>query len=153
MTVSKVKDLVGLELTPYSLNVESGKIKELVKAIGDENPIYHSLEAAKEAGYEGIPVPLTFLQVVDSFGDDDGFEKNMETLKLNPVRILHGEQEYEFLVPIYAGNRLSVTRKIIHAETKSGGSGGMDFIVQQNRYVNQNNELVALSKLTIIHRH
>ena len=153
MTVSNVKELIGLELTPYSLGVEAGKIKELANAIGDKNLIYHSLEAAKEAGYEGIPIPLTFLQVIDSFGDEAGFEENMEKLKLNPLRILHGEQEYEFFGPIYAGDTLSVTRKIVHAETKAAGSGYMDIVIQENRYINQIGVLVAVAKCTIIHRH
>lgn len=66
--MSDVKDLLGLELEPYSMAVEKGKIKELAIAIGDDNPIYYSLEAAKNAGYDGIPVPLTFLQVIEYHG-------------------------------------------------------------------------------------
>ena len=153
VTVSNVKELIGLELTPYNFGVEAGKIRELANAIGDQNPVYHSLEAAKEAGYEGIPVPLTFLQVIDSFGNEAGFEENMEKLHLNPLRVLHGEQEYEFLAAIYAGDFLSVTSKIVQAESKFGASGGMDIIIQQNQYINQKGVLVALSKSTIIHRH
>ena len=58
--MTNVKDLIGIEFKPYSYEIEKGKIKELVTAIGDDNPIYTSIEAAKAAGYERIPVPLTF---------------------------------------------------------------------------------------------
>ncbi|WP_223593518.1 MaoC family dehydratase N-terminal domain-containing protein [Neobacillus bataviensis] len=147
-----MNDLLGIELEPYSMSVEKGKIKELAKAIGDDNPIFFSMEAAKAAGYEGIPVPLTFLQVIDYHGGY-GFQEKMAELKLNPEKILHGEQEYEYLGDIYAGDELQVTSKIIRADTKIGSSGGMDFITEETRYTNQNGELVAIAKITLIHRH
>ena len=49
MSLSNVKELIGLEFKPYSFGVEKGKIKELTAAIGDNNPIFSSLEAAKQA--------------------------------------------------------------------------------------------------------
>jgi len=102
MTLSNVNDLLGYELEPYCMAVEKGKIKELAIAIGDDNPVYYSLEAAKEAGYDGIPVPLTFLQIIDFHGGY-GFQEKMEALYLIPVKILHGGQAYEYLGDIYAG--------------------------------------------------
>lgn len=67
--MSDVKDLLGLELEPYCMAVEKGKIKELAIAIGDDNPIYYSLEAAKDSGYDGIPVPLTFCKSLSTMAD------------------------------------------------------------------------------------
>ena len=150
--MSDVKDLLGLELEPYRMAVEKGKIKELAIAIGDDNPIYYSLEAAKDAGYDGIPVPLTFLQVIEYHGGY-GFQEKMELLKLNPLKILHGEQEYEYLGDIYAGDELHVTSKIVRADTKIGSSGRMDFVTEETRFTNQKGELVAIAKITLIHRH
>ena len=150
--MSDVKDLLGLELEPYSMAVEKGKIKELAIAIGDDNPIYYSLEAAKEAGYDGIPVPLTFLQVIEYHGGY-GFQEKMEVLKLNPLKVLHGDQEYEYLGDIYAGDELYVTSKIIRADSKIGSSGALDFITEESRFTNQKGELVAISRITLIHRH
>ena len=151
--MSNVKEFIGIEFPPYHLGVEAGKIKELARAIGDDNPIFQSLEAAKEAGYEGIPIPLTYLQVIDSFGDDATFEEKIGKFGFNPVRILHGEQEYEYVAPIYAGDFLSVTGKVVGAETKNGGSGAMDFVRQEFLYTNQKGELVAICRKTLVHRH
>ena len=149
--MSDVKNLLGLELEPYSMAVEKGKIKELAIAIGDDNPIYYSLEAAKEAGYDGIPVPLTFLQVIEYHGGY-GFQEKMELLKLNPLKVLHGDQEYEYLGDIYAGDELYVTSKIIRADSKIGSSGGLDFVTEESQYTNQKGELVAIARITLIHR-
>lgn len=153
MIFSSVKDLVGIEFKPYSFEVEKGKILELVKAIGDENPIFHSLEAAQEAGYEGIPLPLTGLQPIDNFGGY-GFEEKMEVLNgINPMKVLHGEQEYEFLGEIYAGDTLTVKCKVVNVDVKKGSSGGMDFIKFENRYTNQNKKVVAIARSILVHRH
>ncbi|MGG0174747.1 MaoC family dehydratase N-terminal domain-containing protein [Gottfriedia acidiceleris] len=153
MTSTSVKDLIGVEFKPYSFVVERGKILELVNAIGDPNPIYRSLEAAMEAGYEGIPLPLTGLQPIDNFGGY-GFAEKKEVLKgINPTRILHGEQEYEFLGEIYAGDTLTVTSKLVDVVVKTGGSGGMDLITFENQYTNQFGRLVAFARNTLIHRH
>lgn len=150
--MSNVKELIGLEFKPFSFEVEKGKIKELVAAIGDDNPIYRSKEAAQEAGFEGIPIPLTFLQVIDTWGGY-GFDEKMTKLKLNPLKVLHGEQEYEFLKDIYPGDILTVNSKVINADVKTGSTGGMDLITTENRYRNQQGDLVAIARNTIVHRH
>ncbi|WP_052427589.1 MaoC family dehydratase N-terminal domain-containing protein [Neobacillus niacini] len=150
--MSNVKDLIGLEFEPYSMAVEKGKIKELALALGDDNPIYFDLEAAKKEGYEGIPMPPTFLQVIDLWGGMGSVEK-VEKLGLNLVRVLHGQQAYEYLGDIVAGDVLSVTSKVVEAETKTASSGAMDIIVTENQYRNQRDELVALTRNTLLHRH
>lgn len=150
--MSILKDKIGLVLKPYSLEVEKGKIKEFAIAIGDDNPIYYSLEAAMAAGYEGIPIPLTFLQVIDSFGGY-GSDELMEKLNLNRVKILHGEQEYEYFMDVYAGDTLSVVSKVTNVETKLGKSGGMDLVTTENEYRNQEGDLVAISRRVLVHRH
>lgn len=150
--MSNVKDLVGLEYEPYSFEIEKGKIREFAQAIGDDNPIYFDLDAAKKEGFEGIPIPLTFLQVIDLWGGYS-FQEKMEKLKLNPVKILHGEQHFEYLKDIYAGDVLTVSSKVINVDIKKGSSGGMDLITTENQYKNQHGDLVAISRNVTVHRH
>ena len=146
------KELLGLELQPYSFPVEEGKIREFALAIGDPNPIYFDEEAARKEGFDGTPVPLTFLQVIDMWGGYT-FDEKTKLLGLNPVKVLHGEQEYEFLGDIYAGDVLTVHGKVVDVQVKEGASGGMNFIKTENRYVNQNGTTVAVSRNTTIERH
>lgn len=150
--MSNVKDLIGFKYKPYSFEIEKGKIKEFAKAINDDTPIYYDLEVAKEEGYKGIPIPLTFLQAVDLWGGYD-FETKASLLKLNAGKILHGEQHYEIVKEIYAGDTLTVNAEVISVKTKKGSSGGMDIITTEHQYVNQHGELVALSKNVLIQRH
>ena len=41
---------------PYTIEVERGKVRELALAIGDENAIYQSRQAAQAAGYADVPL-------------------------------------------------------------------------------------------------
>lgn len=148
---SKAVDLIGMEFEPYSLAVEQGKIRELALAIGDDNAIYYDLDAAKKEGYKGIPIPPTFFQVVDLWGGLGSVEK-MAKMKLTLARVLHGQQEYEYLGDIVAGDVLSVTSKVVDVVSKTGNSGVMEFVTMQNQYRNQHGELVAQSRNTIVHR-
>jgi hypothetical protein len=150
--LSNVKELVGIEFAPYSFEIEKGKIREFVAAIGDQNPIYYDLEAAQKEGFERIPIPLTFLQVVDSWGGYN-FQQKMERMKLNPVRVLHGEQSFELIDDIYAGDKLNVEMKIVNVDVKTGSTGGMDLITTENHYRNKENKLVAISQSVLVHRH
>jgi acyl dehydratase len=150
--MSAVKELAGLKLEPYSFSVEKGKIRELAAAIGDPNPIYYDEEAAKKEGYEGIPIPITFLQVIDLWGGFN-FEKKCKMLNLNPVMVLHGEQGYSFFKPIYANDTLTVSGEVVDVQVKKGSTGGMNLITLEFEYRNQHNELVAKSKNVTIERH
>jgi acyl dehydratase len=152
MRMRTVRDLIGVELAPYTYSVEKGKIRELAAAIGDPNPIYYDEASAINEGYEGIPIPLTFLQVIDLWGGYS-FEEKCQMLDLNPVKILHGEQGYKFLKPIYANDILTVSGKVTDVKIKQGSSGGMNLITLEFEYRNQKNELVALSRNLTIERH
>jgi len=134
------------------MEVEKGKIREFAEAIGEDNPIYYGVEAAEKEGFKGIPIPLTFLTAIDFWGGPT-FDEKMEKLNLNPLKVLHGEQEYEYVGDIYAGDTLTVQAEVINAVVKKGSTGGMNLITTENQYTNQDGNLVAKSKNVTVERH
>ena len=60
------KSKLGMEFSPYTFEVEKGKIAEFAMAISQKedkdqvNPLYVNREAAKKAGYKDIIAPPTF---------------------------------------------------------------------------------------------
>lgn len=129
-----------------SFIVERGKIKEFVLAIGDENPIYKDLSYAKEMGYKDLPIPPTFPTVIEMWGGLD-FETIIQELELNPLMVLHGEQEYEYLDEIYAGDTISCSAKVTaHVEKRR-----MDIITIEVVY-KRDCEVVLISRSNIIER-
>lgn len=146
-------DKKGLEFENYSMPVERGKIKELVMAIGDKNPIYVDPGAARLAGYRDITIPPTFMQVIDMWSGVHDFDSKCKKLEMNPLKVLHGEQEYEYLGDIYPGDQITGSTRVTDVSVRTGSSGGMNIFRLETRYTNQHGQLVMISRSSIIERH
>ena len=53
------KSKIGHEFTPFTVDVEKGRLKFFAQAIGETNPIYTDETAAQAAGYKALPAPPT----------------------------------------------------------------------------------------------
>lgn len=141
------KSIVGQKGKPFSMPIEWGKVREFARAIKDPNPLYFDPELAKkEAG--GIPVPVTFLQT-SAFWQTAESGPGMGGFDIR--RILHGEQEFELLKPIFVGDTLTGVGRVADLYEKEGGRGGkMTFMVMETEYTNQRGEKVAIARSTLI---
>jgi acyl dehydratase len=133
---------IGKTGEPVTMWVERGKIREFARAIKDDDPLYFDEEYARtEAG--GIVPPVTFLQTISHWGDGGGRVRPPLDLK----RTLHGEQEFEFLQPIHAGDRLTGRTRIADIYEKAGKRGGtMTFVVTDTEFTNQRGDVVARAR-------
>ncbi|MGH7857446.1 MAG: MaoC family dehydratase N-terminal domain-containing protein [Candidatus Binatia bacterium] len=137
---------IGRSGKPSTMRVELGKVREFARAIKDDNPIYFDeAHAEKEAG--GVVAPLTFT-MTQAFWDEPG---NRIDLGLDMRRVLHGSQEFEYVRPVHAGDRLTAQGRISDVYKKPGKRGGeMTFVVLETEYKNQRGEVTLYSRSTII---
>ncbi|MGJ7920885.1 MaoC family dehydratase N-terminal domain-containing protein [Neobacillus sp. LXY-4] len=145
--LNNLPNKIGLEFAPYSYTVERGKIKEFSHAIGDDNSIYYSVEAAKSAGFRDVPVPPTFATVIDMWAGPD-FEQLIEALEINPLKVLHGEMQYTYVGDICAGDTIHCSSKVTEAIEKRK----MNLFTIETKYKNQHDELVLISRSVVIER-
>lgn len=138
---------VRLQFAPYSFMVERGKIKEFAQAIGDDNPIYYSQEEAIASGFRDIPIPPTYPTVIDMWSGPD-FNQLIEALEVNPLKVLHGEMQYTYLGEICAGDIIMGKSSVIGAVEKKR----MKLFTIETEYVNQEDQLVLISKSVVIER-
>src|SRR5215471_2783298 len=108
------KSFIGRTSAPVIWEVEKGHIRRFCEAIGDPNPIYR----------EGPPIaaPPTFPTALRPNDVREGIGIDMK-------KVLHGEQEFEFRRPLYAGDVLQIVQRIVDVYEKRGKSGAMDFLV------------------------
>ncbi len=66
-------------------------------------------------------------------------------------RILNGGVETEYLAPIRPGDVIRSVHKVAEIFEREGRLGLMKFVVNQNDWYNQKNELVRRSKMTLIY--
>ena len=141
---------VGYEFAPHSFTIERGKIKEFVNAIGDDHAVHTDPDAAKAAGYRDVIAPPTYLTVMDNWSGPD-FEDRCRELEIDPLKVLHAEQAYEYLADIYPGDELTETSKVTEVSEKEGKTGRLLFIVMEKSY-KRKNETVAICRTTTVVR-
>jgi acyl dehydratase len=102
---------IGREYTSdQTYEVGREMIRKFADAIGDQNPAYRDIEAAKALGHPDVIAPPTFLTVlgfrlgVGPVSDPD--------LGLNYALVVHGEQRYVHHRPVRAGDVLTATSAV-----------------------------------------
>jgi acyl dehydratase len=134
------RSLIGVWGPEAIMHVEVGKVREFARAVKDPNPAF--------AGERAI-APPTFLMTISHWVGDLG--KTRSAVKLDYRRLLHGEQEFEYLKPIRAGDVLAFRSRTKDVFEKAGKRGGkMLFIVGETEFRNQHGEIVAYMRNTAI---
>jgi len=141
---------VGKEYSPVVWEVERGKIRELIQAIDDKNPIYVDRESAVREGYKDCPASPTYITLPFMWRNIGvGF---LQDMGVNLAKILHGEETYEYFREIYPGDVLTGRPKIVSVDQKSGKAGSMDIIRSEVMYTDQKNEPVVKVTTVLIER-
>jgi hypothetical protein len=135
------RSLIGQWGPEGRMRVEAGKIAEFAKAVKDDNPAFTRSDTP--------PAPPTFLMTLAHWMGSLG--ETRQGIKLDYRRLLHGEQEFEYVRPIRAGDVLtfrSRTKDVLQKEGKRGGT--MTFVIGETEFKNQRGEVVAYLRNTAI---
>jgi acyl dehydratase len=142
------KKHIGSQTVPRTVEVEMGRLKFFAKAIGETNPIYFDEQSAKEAGYRSLPAPPTFGFSID-MERENPFDE-VEAIGVQLGKLLHGGQDFTYHAPICAGDSITIVSKFADIYDKKGGA--LEFLVQDYTLTNQNGELVAEMRRTLVIR-
>ena len=146
-----LKKLIGWSTAPVIFKVEDGAIQRYADAIGDPNPLFNDIGYAKKSKYRRLICPPGF------FGWP---VKTYDALKLAgsiiaagaPSNALDGGIEYEFLEPIGNGDILTSIAKIVDIAEKESKSGKMLITIVETTFINQDGNVAAKSRSTLINR-
>lgn len=145
------KSKSGAKLPPYRLKVEGVKIREMMQAIGDDNPIYLDKSKAITEGYPDTPCPPTYITM--AFQEFTGaYLAIFKILDVPLERVLHGEEEYEYNGEIFPGDILHCQMSCESIVEKKTKSGSLDLITLQTIFTNQENQIVLKARTLIIER-
>ena len=140
---------IGFRTAPFSVEVEAGRLRLFAKAIGESDPVYRDAEAARAAGYRGLPCPPTFLFCLEMEREDpyDWFD----ALGIPLGKVLHGGQHFVYHEVPCAGDTLTFANEVVDVYHKKGGA--LEFLVQHNTVTNQHGRVVAEFDRTVVIRH
>ncbi|WP_028225030.1 MaoC family dehydratase N-terminal domain-containing protein [Paraburkholderia ferrariae] len=142
------KKWIGHHIGESTLPIERGRLKFFAKAIGETNPVYLDEAAARAAGYADLPAPPTFLFAAEL--DSGAMFGLLETLDVPASKILHGEEQFEYLGPVVAGDTVVVSSQIKDIYDKKGGA--LEFIEIESRVTNQYGDPVANMRSVVVVR-
>lgn len=112
---------------PLVVTVERGRLQFFARTIGETDPAYWDVEAARRHGHPDLPVPPTFffsleMEMADPFG-------YLSELGIDLRAVLHAEQEFVYHQMAYAGDTLTLRSRITDVYSKKGGA--LEFLVRR----------------------
>ncbi len=122
------------------------KVREFASGIGDLNPVFHDVEAARALGYLDVVAPPTFAVII-SMRASGAVVRDPE-LGLDYSRVVHGEQRFEYARPIVAGDELVVTTTIESIRTAAGN----DMIMTRGDIATVDGEHVVTTRALLVSR-
>ncbi|OBF21156.1 MaoC family dehydratase N-terminal domain-containing protein [Mycobacterium sp. ACS4331] len=132
------ESLNGYQWPESTVDVERGRVAMFAKAIGETDPVYFDIEAARAAGHRDLLAPPTFV-----FGLDLEHSDTLGVLEANGVdvsSVLHGEQKFVYHRPVYAGDTLELQAEFTDYFSKKNGA--LEFLVRRSQ-LSSGGELVA----------
>ena len=155
MITEEMKKLIGATGEPIVMEVEKGAIKRYAQAVDDSNPLFCDEEYAMRTQYGTLICPPGFFGwPVKPSPMRTGVRGDLlnEFAKAGFPIVLDGGIEYDFMIPIRAGDILISYVKIADVYEKTGRTGTSLFGIIETIYKNQNGDVVTIARATMIGR-
>jgi acyl dehydratase len=141
-------DAVGFETNETVHEVDRVSIKWFARAIGENNPVYFDLEAAKRQGFADIPAPPTF---PTTFRDEED-ARLRERVGFDFRKLVHGQQDFEVPRPLLAGDVIRIRSRVSEIYTKEGRTGPMIMIVTETTGRRPDGSVAFTGRSTVVQR-
>jgi len=137
---------IGKRYEPVVYAVGREKIREYAEAVGETNPLYLDLEAAREAGYADLVAPPMFAVVYCGRAFFPAlFDPELE---IDFAHLVHGAQQFRWEHLVIAGDEITTTLEFKDTSQRSG----LRFDVFESVSLNQHGETVSVGTWTNIIR-
>ena len=143
------ESLIGRDFPAVTVEVSAKEIARFARAIGDDDPVFRDPAAARAAGHPGIPLPPTYgVFLVDDRPDPHG---SLRQMGIELSKLLHAEQSFHYHAPVYAGERLTLTDRVVDHYEKKNGS--LEFVVLDCEARKANGDLALTIRRVLVVRH
>ena len=121
----------------------------MAKALGITQGIYTDTNVAADAGLPGLLAPPTYPFVLEI--DSLELVDLVNLLGEHLGKLLDGEDNFTYHGPIYAGDQITVCKKITDIIDKKEGT--LQFVISHTEFINQHDEKVAETLTNYVFRH
>ncbi|MBV9001985.1 MAG: MaoC family dehydratase N-terminal domain-containing protein [Solirubrobacterales bacterium] len=128
---------IGKTYPAVAYAVGREKVREYAWAVGETNPLYVDVEAARAAGYADVVAPPMFAVVYAGRSITPALFD--QEVGIDFANMLHAGQEFEWGPLVVAGDEVVTTTTVSEIDER----GGMGFYVFRTDSVNQRGETVC----------
>jgi acyl dehydratase len=139
-------DAIGKTYPPLTYAVGREKIREYALAVGETNPLYLDVEAARAAGYRDVVAPPMFAVVYS--GPAIGPVLFDAEVGIDFARMVHGGQEFRWGPLVVAGDEIATTVEVKDINARES----LSFYVFETVSKNQDGDIVCVGTWTNIVR-
>ena len=144
----------GKTLEPLEVEIERGRIRFFASVLGVTDPIHSDVSAARAAGYPDLVAPPSFFTVIDAAINEERQRRRepsaAELVNCDYRYLLHGDETYEYLGPIYAGDQVVVTTSVADFFDKKGGE--MEFVTLVSEVAHADRGVLVRATRNLLHR-
>ncbi|MFC2033888.1 MaoC family dehydratase N-terminal domain-containing protein [Chloroflexota bacterium] len=158
MLPEEITSFIGKTGNVRTLEVEKGAIRKFADAMEDQNLLYWDEAYSQNSKYGNIIAPPGFFGWPDKWVKAGPLfsellmELRAALFKLGYSHDLDGSIEYEFFNPILAGDTLKADSVIKNIKERKSGNEKTTFAVMEITYTNQNGEMVAKTRQTLVYQ-
>ena len=139
-------EAIGKTYPPVVYAVGREKIREFASAVGETNPLYSDVEAARAAGYEDVVAPPMFAVVYAGASLTPAlFDPEVGIVF---ARMVHGGQEFRWGRVVVAGDEITTTTTVKDIALRAG----LGFYVFETASTDRGGETVCTGTWTHIVR-
>ncbi|MGI8552604.1 MAG: MaoC family dehydratase [Dehalococcoidia bacterium] len=143
--------VVGVEVELGSLTLTPKLVADYCIAVGETNPIYTDVEAAKAGPYGGLTAPPAMLPSLPFGHSGPGGAGLDAKVRFGNTVMLAGSR-LEAFAPVRLGDTITARVQVKEVFPKTGRSGTMLFLVHRTSYTNQAGVQVVASERSTVYR-
>lgn len=144
----------GQTIAPVTVAVERGRVRFFAQILGETNPHFIDVDAARAAGHPDITAPPSFFMVLEALADEErklrGEPSAVELVGCDFRYLLHGDEHYAYEGAIYAGDDVTIETRVVNFYDKKGGA--MEFVTLESLVTHAERGVLVRAKRTLLHR-
>ena len=144
----------GLTVAPVAVPVERGRIRFFAQVLGVTDPVHVDVVAARAQGFPDLVAPPSFFMVIEAAANDElkrtGQPSTLDRIGCDYRYLLHGDESYDYLGPIFAGDEVSLTTTVVDFYDKKGGA--MEFVTLRSTVEHPDRGVLVRATRNLLHR-
>ena len=148
------RETLGMATSPVTIRVERGRIRFFAEVLGEQDPLFTDVDAARAAGHPDIAAPPSFYMVIEALCDAERRSRKeqgaLELVGCDYRYLLHGDERYVYNGLIYAGDEVSLTTRVVDFYDKKGGA--MEFVTLESSVRHADRGVLLRASRTLLHR-